>query len=104
MIAILLSEVRGKKFKKPCRQRLPYLISSSVGLLFISIMFSPVFQRDGSVTTLVRGLSGEPGFHGDTADESGNSKAFGGADKYLKTVGWYSIIFFAAVTGIDSAV
>lgn len=38
MIAILLSEVRGKNSRKPCRRRLPYLISSA-GLLFIPLCF-----------------------------------------------------------------
>lgn len=38
MIAILLSEVRERNSRKPCRRRLPYLISSA-GLLFIPLCF-----------------------------------------------------------------
>ena len=56
MIAILLSEVRGKKFKKTVQTAItiPNFIS---WIIIYSIMFS-LFSNDGLLTTLVRGLSG----------------------------------------------
>ena len=92
MIAILLSEVRGKKFKKTVQTAItiPNFIS---WIIIYSIMFS-LFSNDGLLTTLVRGLSGN-------RDSTVTLLTNPGTDIW-KTVGYNSIIFFAAVTGIDS--
>ena len=94
MIAILLSEVRGKKFKKTVQTAItiPNFIS---WIIIYSIMFS-LFSNDGLLTTLVRGLSGN------RDSTVGTAKLFMVLTNIWKTVGYNSIIFFAAVTGIDS--
>ena len=100
MIAILLSEVRGKKFKKTVQTAItiPNFIS---WIIIYSIMFS-LFSNDGLLTTLVRGLSGNRESTVTLLTNPGTAKLFMVLTNIWKTVGYNSIIFFAAVTGIDS--
>ena len=100
MIAILLSEVRGKKFKKTVQTAItiPNFIS---WIIIYSIMFS-LFSNDGLLTTLVRGLSGTRDSTVTLLTNPGTAKLFMVLTNIWKTVGYNSIIFFAAVTGIDS--
>ncbi len=100
MIAILLSEVRGKKFKKTVQTAItiPNFIS---WIIIYSIMFS-LFSNDGLLTTLVRGLSGNRDSTVTLLTNPGTAKLFLVLTNIWKTVGYNSIIFFAAVTGIDS--
>lgn len=100
MIAILLSEVRGKKFKKTVQTAItiPNFIS---WIIIYSIMFS-LFSNDGLLTTLVRGLSGNRDSTVILLTNPGTAKLFMVLTNIWKTVGYNSIIFFAAVTGIDS--
>ena len=100
MIAILLSEVRGKKFKKTVQTAItiPNFIS---WIIIYSIMFS-LFSNDGLLTTLVRGLSGNRDSTVTLLTNPGTAKIFMVLTNIWKTVGYNSIIFFAAVTGIDS--
>ena len=100
MIAILLSEVRGKKFKKTVQTAItiPNFISWSI---IYSIMFS-LFSNDCLLTTLVRGLSGNRDSTVTLLTNPGTAKLFMVLTNIWKTVGYNSIIFFAAVTGIDS--
>ncbi|SFH84272.1 multiple sugar transport system permease protein/putative aldouronate transport system permease protein [Lachnospiraceae bacterium NLAE-zl-G231] len=100
MIAILLSEVRGKKFKKTVQTAItiPNFIS---WIIIYSIMFS-LFSNDGLLTTLVRGLSGNRDSTVTLLTNPETAKLFMVLTNIWKTVGYNSIIFFAAVTGIDS--
>lgn len=100
MIAILLSEVRGKKFKKTVQTAItiPNFIS---WIIIYSIMFS-LFSNDGLLTTLIRGLSGNRDSTVTLLTNPGTAKLFMVLTNIWKTVGYNSIIFFAAVTGIDS--
>ena len=100
MIAILLSEVRGKKFKKTVQTAItiPNFIS---WIIIYSIMFS-LFSNDGLLTTLVRGMSGNRDSTVTLLTNPGTAKLFMVLTNIWKTVGYNSIIFFAAVTGIDS--
>ena len=100
MIAILLSEVRGKKFKKTVQTAItiPNFIS---WIIIYSIMFS-LFSNDGLLTTLFRGLSGNRDSTVTLLTNPGSAKLFMVMTNIWKTVGYNSIIFFAAVTGIDS--
>lgn len=100
MIAILLSEVRGKKFKKTVQTAItiPNFIS---WIIIYSIMFS-LFSNDGLLTTLVRGMSGNRDSMVTLLTNPGTAKLFMVLTNIWKTVGYNSIIFFAAVTGIDS--
>lgn len=100
MIAILLSEVRGKKFKKTVQTAItiPNFIS---WIIIYSIMFS-LFSNDGLLTTLVRSLSGNRDSTVTLLTNPGTAKLFMVLTNIWKTVGYNSIIFFAAVTGIDS--
>ena len=100
MIAILLSEVRGKKFKKTVQTAItiPNFIS---WIIIYSIMFS-LFSNDGLLTSLVRGMSGNRDSTVTLLTNPGTAKLFMVLTNIWKTVGYNSIIFFAAVTGIDS--
>ena len=100
MIAILLSEVRGKKFKKTVQTAItiPNFIS---WIIIYSIMFS-LFSNDGLLTTLVRGLSGNRDSTVTLLTNPGTAKLFMVLTNIWKTGGYKSIIFFAAVTGLDS--
>lgn len=100
MIAILLSEVRGKKFKKTVQTAItiPNFIS---WIIIYSIMFS-LFSNDGLLTTIFRSLSGNRDSTVTLLTNPGTAKLFMVMTNIWKTVGYNSIIFFAAVTGIDS--
>ena len=99
MIAILLSEVRGKKFKKTVQTAItiPNFIS---WIIIYSIMFS-LFSNDGLLTTLVRGMSGNRDSTVTLLTNPGTAKLFMVLTNIWKTVGYNSIIFFAAVRGFD---
>lgn len=100
MIAILLSEVRGKRFKKTVQTAItiPNFIS---WIIIYSIMFS-LFSNDGLLTTIFRSLSGNRDSTVTLLTNPGTAKLFMVMTNIWKTVGYNSIIFFAAVTGIDS--
>nr|WP_308628297.1 ABC transporter permease subunit [uncultured Eisenbergiella sp.] len=100
MIAILLSEVRGKRFKKTVQTAItiPNFIS---WIIIYSIMFS-LFSNDGLLTTIFRSFSGNRDSTVTLLTNPGTAKLFMVMTNIWKTVGYNSIIFFAAVTGIDS--
>ena len=85
MIAILLSEVRGKKFKKTVQTAItiPNFIS---WIIIYSIMFS-LFSNDGLLTTLVRGLSGNRDSTVTLLTNPGTAKLFMVLTNIWKTVG-----------------
>ncbi len=96
MIAILLSEVRGKKFKKTVQTAItiPNFIS---WIIIYSIMFS-LFSNDGLLTTLVRGLSGNRDSTVTLLTNPETAKLFMVLTNIWKTVGYNSIIFFGSGT------
>ena len=100
MIAILLSEVKGRRFKKTVQTAItiPNFIS---WIIIYSIMFS-LFSNDGLLTTIIRGLTGNRDSTVTLLTNPGTAKLFMVLTNIWKTVGYNSIIFFAAVTGIDS--
>ena len=100
MIAILLSEVRGRMFKKTVQTAItiPNFIS---WIIIYSIMFS-LFSNDGLLTTVIRGITGETEATTTLLTNPNTAKLFMILTNIWKTVGYNSIIFFAAITGIDS--
>ena len=100
IIAILLSEVRGKKFKKVVQTviTVPNFIS---WVIIYSIMFS-LFSNDGLLTTVFRQMTGNLDSTTTLLTNPGTAKLFMVMTNIWKTVGYNSIIFFAAITGIDS--
>ncbi len=64
-------------------------------------MFS-LFSNDGLLTTIIRGLTGNRDSTVTLLTNPGTAKLFMVLTNIWKTVGYNSIIFFAAVTGIDS--
>jgi len=98
-MAILLSEVRFKKFRRIVQTAItiPNFIS---WIIIYSLMFS-LFSMDGVVTILFRNVFGDNG--GTTLlSNPDTAKLFMVATNIWKTAGYSSIIFFAAITGIDS--
>lgn len=100
MIAILLSEVRSKRFRKTVQTAItiPNFIS---WIIIYSIMFS-LFSNDGLITTVFRNLTGDTESTTTLLTNPGTAKLFMVLTNIWKTVGYNSIIFFAAITGIDS--
>lgn len=100
MIAILLSEVKGKKFRKTVQTAItiPNFIS---WIIIYSIMFS-LFSNDGLITMVLRNLTGDTESTTTLLTNPGTAKLFMVLTNIWKTVGYNSIIFFAAITGIDS--
>ena len=100
LFAIMINELKGKYFKKfvQTATTLPNFIS---WIIIYSIMFS-LFSNDGLLTTLFRGLSGNRDSTVTLLTNPGSAKLFMVMTNIWKTVGYNSIIFFAAVTGIDS--
>ncbi len=100
MIAILLSEVKGKKFKKTVQTAItiPNFIS---WIIIYSIMFA-LFSNDGVITSIYRTLTGNTESTTTLLTNPGTAKLFMILTNIWKTVGYNSIIFFAAITGIDS--
>lgn len=100
IIAILLSEVRGKKFKKVVQTviTVPNFIS---WIIIYSIMFS-LFSNDGMLTVVFRQMTGNMDSTTTLLTNPGTAKLFMVMTNIWKTVGYNSIIFFAAITGIDS--
>lgn len=100
MTAILLSEVRGKKFKKTVQTAItiPNFIS---WIIIYSLMFS-LFSNDGLLTMLFRQLRGNADSTVTLLTNPKTARLFMVSLQIWKTVGYNSIIFFAAITGIDS--
>lgn len=97
VLALLLNEVRHVRFKKVIQtvSYLPHFLSTVV----VCSIVRTVTSTDGGVVNMViKAMGGEPVF-------------FIGSNKYFqavlvvtelwKTVGWNSIIYLAAITGID---
>lgn len=100
LIAIFLSEVRGKKFKKTVQTAItiPNFIS---WIIIYSIMFS-LFSNDGLLTVLFRTITGDGDSTVTLLTNPDTARLFMVMTQIWKTVGYNSIIFFAAITGIDS--
>lgn len=99
IIALLLNEVRNRKFKKAIQSvtYLPHFISTVV----VCGMLVSILSSDGLVNNLIRALGGE-------------TKQFLMYPEYFRTIyvvseiwqkaGWTSIIYLAALTGIDASI
>ena len=99
IIALLLNEDRNRKFKKAIQSvtYLPHFISTVV----VCGMLVSILSSDGLVNNLIRALGGE-------------TKQFLMYPEYFRTIyvvseiwqkaGWTSIIYLAALTGIDASI
>lgn len=99
IIALLLNEVRNRKFKKAIQSvtYLPHFISTVV----VCGMLVSILSSDGLVNNIIRALGGE-------------TKQFLMYPEYFRTIyviseiwqkaGWTSIIYLAALTGIDASI
>ncbi|GHU69428.1 sugar ABC transporter permease [Clostridia bacterium] len=98
--AILLSEVRSVRFRKIVQTAItiPNLIS---WVIIYSLAFS-LFSMDGVITTLLRSIN-ESGSNSTVTllTNPRTAKAFMVAVNIWKGAGYNSIIFFAAIAGID---
>ena len=98
--AILLSEVRFPRFKKSVQTviTIPNFIS---WVIIYSIAFS-LFSNDGLITMVVRSITGNVDSTTTLLNNPKTAKLFMILLYIWKTAGYNSIIFFAAITGIDS--
>lgn len=102
LLAILFNELRGTKFKKTVQtiSYMPYFLSwiSVIGMVY------GFFALDGTYNDIVAKIVGE-GYE--------RTNILTNADNFLgiifwtniwKNIGWNSIIFLAAITGIDASI
>ncbi|MDQ6419987.1 ABC transporter permease subunit [Paenibacillus sp. LHD-117] len=96
LFAVLLSEVRNAKFKKTVQtvSYLPHFIS----WIILGGIFMSIFSLDGPVNAVIRLFGGDPILF--MADQQ-YFRAVLVATSVLASFGWSSIIYFAAIAGID---
>lgn len=97
MLAILLNQMRNKKYKKFVQSVVycPHFISIVVLTSMLYIFLSP---RNGIINTMIKALGGEPIFF------LGEAKYFRGvfvASGVWQNAGWNAIIYISALAGIS---
>ena len=98
ILALLLNEVRNKAFKRTVQTvtYLPHFLSMVIVVGIAKIMF----ENDGVITGLLHGMGLAPS----TVSWLGEKKYFWwivGVVNVWKEVGWGTIIYISAMTGID---
>ena len=98
ILALLLNEVRNKAFKRTVQTvtYLPHFLSMVIVVGIAKIIFEP----DGVITSLLHGMGLAPS----TVSWLGEKKYFWwivGVVNVWKEVGWGTIIYISAMTGID---
>ena len=100
LLALLFNELKGKKFKKTVQtiSYLPYFLS------WISVigMVSAFFALDGTYNDFMEKFVGEGYTRVNILADAGNFTELLFWTNIWKNVGWNSIIFLAAITGIDA--
>ena len=99
LLAILLNAIPGRTFKKSI-QTISYLPHFLSAVVVASIVRTITSTDGGLINLVIRALGGEPVFF------LGSNKYFQGVlvvTELWKTIGWNSIIYLAAMTGIDPA-
>lgn len=97
LLAILLNAVPGRLYKKSIQtiSYLPHFLST---IVVCSIVRTVTSTDGGIVNMIIKAMGGEPIFF------IGSNKYFHGVlvvTELWKTIGWNSIIYLAAMTGID---
>lgn len=100
VLSLMLNEVRSRKFKRTVQtvSYLPYFIS---WVVVAGILINICSIEGGLVNRLITALGGEP------VNFFGNGKAFLGllvVSDIWKGAGWGTIIYFAALSGVDPAI
>ncbi len=100
ILALMLNEVRSSKFKRTVQtvSYLPYFIS---WVVVAGILINICSIEGGIINKLIRFFGGE------AINFFGNGKAFVGllvVSDIWKGAGWGTIIYFAALSGIDPAI
>ena len=100
VLSLMLNEVRSRKFKRTVQtvSYLPYFIS---WVVVAGILINICSIEGGLVNRLIIALGGEP------VNFFGNGKAFLGllvVSDIWKGAGWGTIIYFAALSGVDPAI
>ncbi len=100
VLALLFNEMKNLKFKKFAQtvSYLPYFLS------WISVigMFSAMFALDGTYNDIMEIIVGEGYVRKNILTDADNFTAILFWSNEWKNIGWNSIIFLAAITGIDS--
>lgn len=97
LLALIMNAVPGKKFKRVAQTvtYLPHFISVVVLVGMMSCMFS---VNSGWVNTIVKALGGTPAYVMGEAKYFRHVYVWSGV---WQSMGWNSIIYLAALTGID---
>lgn len=102
ILALLFNELKAQKFKRVVQtvSYLPYFLSwiSVVG------MFSAFFALDGTYNSFMASIIGESYKAKNILTDAKNFMGILFWTNIWKNIGWNSIIFLAAITGIDSSV
>lgn len=97
LLAILLNEMRGTRYKKVCQTifTFPHFIS----WVIVSTLLKDFFSASGAVNTLIAALGGEKlGF----LSNGSTFRAMLYMTSIWKSAGWSAIIYIAAIAGINS--
>jgi putative aldouronate transport system permease protein len=96
LLALIINEVRAKAFKQVCQtiSYLPYFVS----LVVICGLVRDFCGESGFIGQLVNMLSGQPG---NLLSKAENFRAIYVGSGIWQGVGWGSIIYLAAIAGID---
>ena len=98
ILALLLNEVRNTKFKK-CVQTVTYLPHFLSWVVLSGIIINFLSPSSGPVNMILRACGMEPIYF------MGEKKLFRGVlviSSIWKEVGWSSIVYLAALTGVDT--
>ena len=96
LLAFLLNEIRSVHYRRVCQNI--YYLPHFVSWVIISGLCSDIFAKGGIVNSIVVLFGGEPVFF--LGDNSWFRFVLVVSDVW-KSVGWGSIIYLAALTGID---
>jgi putative aldouronate transport system permease protein len=96
LLALILNEVRGKAFKKVCQtvSYLPYFIS----MVVVCGLIRDFCSEAGFIGQLAALLGGRPG---NLLSRAENFRAIYVGSGIWQGIGWGSIIYLAAIAGID---
>lgn len=99
ILALLFNEIRSQKFKRVTQtiSYLPYFLS------WISVigMFYSIFARDGAYNDIMKFFIGDSYTPVNILQDSKNFLGIIFWSNQWKNIGWNSIIFLAAIAGID---
>lgn len=101
ILALLFNEIRGIRFKKVV-QTVSYMPHFLSWIMVIS-MFTSIFALEGTFNSIMKLIAGEGYEPFNILHDSRNFLPVIFVTHLWKSVGWSSVVFLAAITGIDQS-